>query len=335
MKALFLTGYGLQITKKLKFLDKELSPLGPDEVLVEVYAAGLNPVDYKIIYGMARIINRPAKPFALGFDLSGIVIAKGENVKDILVGDEVYSKVPWHQMGTLVTQINVQANMVALKPKNISFNEAAGFPLVGCTVVDSFKVAEVKKGTSILIIGGSGGIGTFAIQYAKYLGAKVIALTSSKNVELVTSLGADKVIAYNEVDFRETVKNVDVVFDTVGGNYPSRSIRVVKRGGKIITIAGHHDDATLKKVGVAKLFRILFQIKGSLLMLRIKRKDVYYKHVWSYPNQESLNYITKLIEAGEIRPVIDRVFRFEEAINALRYLQSKRAKGKVVVSIKS
>jgi NADPH:quinone reductase-like Zn-dependent oxidoreductase len=334
MKALFLLKYGLFIRKNLVFLEKELGKLGENDLLIEVYAAGLNPVDYKIIYGMAIIIMRPPRPFPLGFDLSGIVIGKGKNVQDFTLGDAVYAKVPWHQMGTISTEISVQSDMVALKPKNINFNEAAGIPLVGCTVVDSFKVAGIRQGTTILIHGGSGGIGTFAIQYAKYLGAYVYTTTSTSNVEWVKKLGADCVIDYKKEDYKEIVQNVDVVYDTLGGSYTSNALKVVRNGGKIISIVGHHDDETLKKVGVAKIFRFMFRVKNSILLFRMQRKNVFYKHVWSYPNQTTLNYIRELVEAGKIIPVVDKVFPFEDAVNALSYLQKKRAKGKVIVSMK-
>jgi len=283
---------------------------------------------------MAIIIMRPPRPFPLGFDLSGIVIGKGKNVQDFTLGDAVYAKVPWHQMGTISTEISVQSDMVALKPKNINFNEAAGIPLVGCTVVDSFKVAGIRQGTTILIHGGSGGIGTFAIQYAKYLGAYVYTTTSTSNVEWVKKLGADCVIDYKKEDYKEIVQNVDVVYDTLGGSYTSNALKVVRNGGKIISIVGHHDDETLKKVGVAKIFRFMFRVKNSILLFRMQRKNVFYKHVWSYPNQTTLNYIRELVEAGKIIPVVDKVFPFEDAVNALSYLQKKRAKGKVIVSMK-
>ena len=334
MKALFLTGYGFNIKKNVKILDKEISKPCADELMIEVYSSGLNPIDYKIIYGLAWIIMNPKRPFALGFDLSGIVVEKGAKVSDFEIGDEVYSKVPWEQMGTITEKIIVSSNMVALKPKNISFAQAAGIPLVGCTVLDSFEVAKIGKESKILIHAGSGGIGTFAIQYAKYLGAFVYTTTSTENVDWVKALGADIVIDYKKEDYRKIVKNVDVVYDTLGGKHTRHGLTVVKKGGKIISIAGHHDDATLEKVGISKFYRKLFQLKGSFLMYKMKRKGVFYKHVWSYPNKKSLNYIRSLIEGGKIKPVNDKAFPFEKSVEALKYLSRKRSKGKVTITIK-
>ncbi|MFD1552497.1 NADP-dependent oxidoreductase [Putridiphycobacter roseus] len=334
MKALFLTRYGLSINKNVKFFEREIDDPKRDEVRIETYAAGLNPIDQKIIFGLALIIMKPKRPFPLGFDLAGIVVKKGDAVTDLNIGDKVYSKVPWDQMGTISEQILVRANMVALKPKNTTFAAAAGLPLVACTVLDSFQVANIKKGSKILIHAGSGGIGTFAIQYAKYLGAYVYTTTSTKNVALVKSLGADVVIDYKKQDYRKIVKDLDVVYDTLGRKYTRQALSVIKKGGKIISIAGHHDDATLKKVGISKFFRILFQIKGSILMYRMKRKGVFYKHVWSYPNKKKLNYIRVLIESEKIKPVNDKEFPFEKAAEALAYLRTNRAKGKVTIKIK-
>lgn len=333
MKALCLTSYGLFIRKNLKFIEIEIKSPGPSDLLIKVYAAGLNPIDYKIIYGMARIVKSPTRPFALGFDLSGVVIGKGEKVTEFQIGDEVYSKVPWEQMGTIATEILVKSNMVALKPKNLTFSEAAGIPLVGCTVVESFKIAGVKKGTKILIHGGSGGIGSFAIQYAKHLGAFVYTTTSTSNVKWVKQLGADIVIDYKKEDYRDIVKDADVVYDTLGGKYTGNALKVVKRGGKIISIAGHHDSETLAKLGIAKIFQILFKIKGFILMYRMRQKNVFYKHVWSYPDKETLNYIRELIEIGKIKAIVDREFPFDRAVEAVSYLQTNRAKGKVIVVI--
>lgn len=333
MRTLCVTGYGLNIRKKLKFLNIPHTSIGLDDVFIKIKSASLNPVDYKIVYGMALLIHKLKPPFPIGFDMAGIVIKTGKNVSNFNIGDEVYSKVPWEQMGTITPFAAINAEMLAIKPKNISFSEAAGIPLVGCTVIDSFKVADIKKGTKILIHAGSGGIGSFAIQYAKYLGAYVITTTSTSNTEWVKQLGADEVIDYKKRNYLELVRDADVVYDTLGGKYTYNALRVVKKDGKIISIAGHHDDATLKKLGVHPFIRFLFLIKGSLLMLKMKRKGVFYKHVWTYPTGEKLDYIRGLIENGHIKPIIDKEFNFEEAIDAFKYLQSKRAKGKVIIKI--
>lgn len=334
MKALCLNGYGRNLRKNIEFLDIEVKKTGPTDLLIEIRAAGLNPVDYKLIHGVARIIYRPKRPYPLGFDLSGVVVGKGEEVSDFEIGDEVYSKVTWEQMGTIASHLVVRSDMVALKPSNISFEEAAGIPLVGTTVFDSFRIGKVKKGTRILIHAGSGGIGTFAIQYAKYLGAYVYTTTSTENVEWVKALGADCVIDYKTEDYRTIVKDIDVVYDTLGRKYLREAISVVKKGGAIISIAGHFDNETLEELGLSKFIMPFNSIKGSVLMYRMRRKNIFYKYVFSKANQELLNEITALIEQGEIKPINDLVFDFDQVIEALIYVKNGRSKGKVVVKIK-
>lgn len=331
MKALCLTRYGKNIRQNVKILDIDEKKPGPKDLLIEIRAAGLNPVDFKMVHGAARMIFSPKRPYPLGFDLSGVVIGLGTEVTDFKIGDEVYSKVPWEQMGTVAKFGVVQADMVALKPSNISFPEAAGVPLVGCTVIESFEIGKVKQGTRILIHAGSGGIGTFAIQYAKYLGAYVYTTTSTKNVEWMKALGADCVIDYKTEDYRTIVKDIDVVYDTLGGKHLREAISVVKKGGAIISIAGYIDNQTLLEVGLPRIILPFNWLKGSLLILRMRRKNLFYKYVFSLPNQKYLNMISELIEAGEIKPVNDRVFNFDEAIEALEYVKMGRAKGKVVV----
>ncbi len=332
-KSLCLTGYGKNLKKNLQFLVTEIPTPNKNDVLIQIKAAGLNPVDYKMIYGRTKLIFNPQKPFAIGFDLAGIIIGKGEDVNDFKLGDEVYSKVPWDQIGTIATHIVVRSNMVGLKPKNLSFIQAAGIPLVGCTVVESMEIAKIKKGDKILIQGGSGGIGTFAIQYAKYLGAEVYSTTSTGNVELVKSLGADVVIDYKNENYKKVLSDMDVVYDTVGGKYTRQAYSVTKKGGKIIAIVGHYDTETLKVLGISKILIQLNKIKGFYILFRANLKKITFKHVFSYPNQKTLNFITQLIEEKEIIAVNDRVFPFEDAIEAISYLKSNRAKGKVIIEI--
>jgi NADPH:quinone reductase-like Zn-dependent oxidoreductase len=335
MKALCILSYGKNLKKRLAFRELKIDTLNADDLLIEIHAAALNPIDYKFVHGAVRLVHRPKRPFAIGFDLAGIVTAVGHAVRDFNIGDEVYSKVPWSQMGTIATHLVVNAHNVALKPKNLSFNEAAGIPLVGCTVLESFRIGEIKKGTRLLILGGSGGIGTFAIQYAKYLGAFVYTTTSTENIELVKKLGADVVVDYKKQDYRTQLKEVDIVYDTLGGTYTEGAIKVTKARGKIISIAGHYDNETLLKIEIPIILRWLNGIKGVFLMHQMRKKSIYYKHVWSYPNQKILKEVTELIEGEHIIAVNDREYLFEEAIDALCYLEQNRAKGKVIIVMKT
>lgn len=333
MKALLLKAYGKNFHKNLVFTEMETPQPGVNDLLIKVQAAGLNPVDYKMARGKVKIVLNPPKPFALGFDVSGTVIDKGINVQDFKVGDSIYAKVPWSQMGTIATHCLVDQESAALVPTSISMQECAGLPLVGCTVMDSFKIGKVEKGMKVLILGGSGGIGTFAIQYAKHIGAEVFTTTSSKNMTWVKVLGADHVIDYTKEDYRKVAQGVDFVYDTLGGPHTSRSIGLIKKGGTIISIAGHYDTETLKAVGVPSIYIRINQMAMSILFLKMRLKKITYKHVWSQPNNEKLEAISQLIDQGHIKPIVDRIYPFEEAVDALYYLQTNRAKGKVIVTI--
>lgn len=335
MKALRLHAYGKIFHKNLSVDELDRPLPGVNDVVIEVDAAALNPVDYKMARGKVKIVLDPPTPFSLGFDVAGRIIAKGMNILDFKVGDSIYAKVPWSQMGTIATHCVIDQDYIASVPSSISMPEAAGLPLVGCTVMDSFRIGKLQKGMKILILGGSGGIGSFAIQYAKYLGAEVFTTTSTKNLEWVKALGADHVIDYTKEDYRKKAQGVDFVYDTLGGPHTSRAIRLIKKGGTIISIAGHYDTETLKEVGVASIYIRINQMAMSVLLLRMRLKKITYKHVWSQPNRQKLEEIARLVDAGEIRPIIDRVYPFEETINALYYLQTNRAKGKVVVSMRT
>jgi len=333
MKALRLHAYGKNFHRNLIVDEVERPSPGSNDVLIEVDAAAINPVDYKMARGKVKIVLDPPKPFSLGFDVSGRIIEKGINVRDFKVGDSIYAKVPWNQMGTIATHCLIDQEYIATIPSSISMQEAAGLPLVGCTVMDSFRIGKLQKGMKILILGGSGGVGSFAIQYAKYLGAEVYTTTSTKNVDWVKKLGADHVIDYQKEDYRNKAKGVDFVYDTLGGPHTRKAIKLIKKGGTIISIAGHYDTETLKEVGVPSIYIRINQMAMSILLLRMRLKKITYKHVWSQPNREKLEEIARLVDAGKIRPIIDRVYPFEEAIDALYYLQTNRAKGKVIVAI--
>lgn len=331
--ALCLTRYSFNMRQGLDFVDLPIPTIGKNDVQVQIVAVGLNPVDYKMVYGMALPVFRPKRPFPIAYDFSGIVIGKGDNVVNLNPGDQIYGKVPWHQIGTITSTTSVDEQMIALAPKTISLIDAAAMPLVGCTAMEAFAYAKPQLGAKVLIIGGSGGLGTFLIQYAKYKGCLVTATASPKNVDFVKTLSPDKIVDYTNRLAMNRLRDFDVVFDTVGGWYPWKSVSWVKKGGKIITLAGHHDQETLKQIDFPKLLRIAFYIKGIPLMTRMKQRSIMYKHVWSTPHAERLNQLTKLIDEGIIKPVIDRVYPFEKAIDALEYLETKRARGKVIVQI--
>ncbi|MDA3781114.1 MAG: NADP-dependent oxidoreductase [Bacteroidales bacterium] len=333
MKTLQIKGYG-DIENNLSFIEIEKPTISDNQLLIEVYAAGINPIDYKIIEGALKQMSKLTFPAPIGFDVSGVVIEKGNNVNHLNVGDEVYSRVPSDSPGTFSEFIAVNADVVCLKPSNLDFTESASLPLVGLTTIQSFIKANLKSDDKVLIHAGSGGIGTFAIQYAKSKGAYVYTTTSTKNVNWVKELGADRVIDYKTENYLDIVKDVDIVYDTLGGNYTEDAFKVIKKGGKIISIAGAIDEESAKELGLNGLIRFFLRLKSKKITKQVKNKSAYYKFIMMTPNNNQLNDIKSLVEADKIKPIIDKTFLFSEAIDALVYQKTGRAKGKIVVKMK-
>lgn len=333
MKTLQIKGYG-DIESNLGFSNIEKPVVSDDQVLIEVYAASVNPIDYKIIEGAMKKVRKLSFPSLIGFDVSGVVIEKGINVRHLNVGDEVYSRVPSDSPGTFSEFIAVNADVVSLKPSNLDFVNASSLPLVGLTTIQSFDRANLKSGDKVLIHAGSGGIGTFAIQYAKSKGAYVYTTTSTKNVSWVKELGADRVIDYKTENYLEIVKDIDIVYDTLGGNYTEDAFKVIQKGGKVISLAGDVDEETAKELGLNGLIRFILKLKRRQISKQAKNKSAYYKLVLMQPDGNQLNDIKLLVETEKIKPIIDKVFNFSEAINALVYQKSGRAKGKIIIKMK-
>src|SRR6185312_12077072 len=326
MKALQLIKYG-EIKESLSFNEVAKPKVGTGDVLIQVKAAAINPIDNGIIYGKLKGMLSIHLPATLGYDVSGIVVEKGEEVTSFEKGDEVYARVPQEQMGTLAEYVAVKSEAVSKKPENSSFEEAAGFPLAGLTALQSLEAVGIKKNDKVFIQAGSGGVGSFAVQYAKAKGAYVYTTTGTDNVPWVKALGADRVIDYKTEDYKTIVKDVDIVFDTLGKEYTLDAFQLIKKGGKVVSIMG-----PLDKEG-AELFQVKDYEMPQELRDLIKSKDATYKYIWMHPDGKQLGQIKTLVEEGKIKPVIDKVYPFSESVEALVHLASGRAKGKIVVKI--
>ncbi len=333
MKTLQIKAYG-KLEDNLSFADITKPTVSKNQVLIEVYAAGINPIDYKIVEGALKALSKLTFPAPIGFDVSGVVIEKGANVTNFNIGDKVYSRVPTDFPGTFSEYIAVDANVVNLKPANIDFTEAAGLPLTELTTVQSFNKVNLKSGDKVLIHAGSGGIGTFAIQYAKSKGAFVYSTTSTKNLAWVKELGADRVIDYKTENYLDIVKDIDIVYDTLGGNYTVDAFKVIKTGGKVVSIAGEIDEESAKELGLNGVIRFILRLKSKKITKQALKKSAYYKFIMMTPSGNQLNDIKSLVENNKVKPVIDKIFAFSDAIDALVYQKSGRAKGKVVVTMK-
>ena len=333
MKAFLIDRYGKKDPMRLGDMSEPM--LRDDDVFIEVHAAALNVLDSKIKSGEFKLILPYRMPLVLGHDVAGIVTRVGPRVRQFKVGDEVYSRAPDHRIGTLAQFIAINENVVARKPANLSMEEAASIPLVGLTVWQALgERANVQKGQKVFIQAGSGGVGSLAIQLAKHLGATVATTTSSANTDLVKRLGADTVIDYRKDDFEKVLQNYDVVLHSQDAATLEKSLRVLKPGGILISISGPPDPAFAKSIGAPWFARLAIRLLSARVRKSAIRRDLKYSFLFMRADGPQLREITRLIEAGAIRPVIDRVFPFESTNEALAYVEAGRAKGKVVVKIK-
>jgi NADPH:quinone reductase-like Zn-dependent oxidoreductase len=307
----------------------------PDEILVQVHAAGLNPIDNMIPKGTFKSILRFQLPATLGSDLAGVVVEVGSRVTRFKPGDAVFASIFDLGNGTLAEFALVPESAATLKPPNLDFVQAASIPMVGLTSWQALKErAQLKPGNKVFIPAGSGGIGTFAIQLAKYLGAKVGTTTSTGNVELVRSLGADEIVDYKKQEFDDVLQDYDAVLATVRGNTLEESLRILKPKSIVVSLIGPPDAAFARARGMNFFMVFLFGLLSRKIIRSAKKRGAAYSFLFVHPDGGQLAELGELLKAGRIRPVIDKVFPFKQAKEALAYLEQGRAKGKVVVQMR-
>jgi alcohol dehydrogenase len=332
MRAAFISKYGPD--EKLVFGDVDIPALGDADVLVEIFAASLNPVDFKIRDGKMRFLRPYSFPFILGHDLAGVVSAVGSKVSRFKKGDKVYSRPRNGRTGSLAQFIAIDENELAHMPKNLTYSEAASLPLVGLTSWQALlDTAGMKRGDRVFIQAGSGGIGSFAIQLAKHFGAHVITSTSAGNTDFVRSLGADEVIDYKNQKFEEALKNIDIVFDTLGGEALYKSFQVIRPGGWVVSISGDPDQRLAKEMNLNFIKALVLRWVGHKANQLASKARANYRFIFMKSSGDQLAQITRLIEEGKIKPVIDRTYSFNDSQKALDYLESGHARGKVVIEI--
>ena len=319
----------------LRFTESPEPELRENDVMVEIHAASVNVLDNKIRDGEFKLILPYRLPLVLGNDVAGVVVRVGANVRRFKPGDEVYARPAQDRIGTFAEYIAVDEADVAMKPQNLTMEEAASFPLVALTAWQVLvERANLQKGQKVLIHAGSGGVGTIAIQLAKHLGAHVATTTSPVNIDLVKSLGADVVIDYKKDNFEEVLQDYDVVLNSLGTDTLKKSAGVLKPGGKLISISGPPDPDFAKENGFGWPLRLVMRLLSFGIRRKSKRLGISYSFLFMTANGAQLGQITSLIEAGAIRPVVDRVFPFGKTNEALEYVETGRAKGKVVVAVK-
>jgi alcohol dehydrogenase len=333
MKAFILDRYGSKVA--LRAGEMPDPDVREDEVLVQVHAAGVNLLDSKIRNGEFKLILPHRAPFVLGHDLAGVVVRVGARVKHFKPGDEVYARPADHRIGTFAELIAVQEKDLALKPKTLTMEEAASLPLVGLTAWQALvERGQLKRGQKVFIQAGSGGVGTFAIQLAKHLGATVATTTSTSNVELVRSLGADVVVDYKKEDFESKLSGYDLVLHSQDGEALGKSLRVLRTGGRLVSISGPPDPAFAEEIGAPWFVKLVTRLLSFGARRKAKSLDTSFSFLFMRASGDQLQRIAALVDGGAVRPVLDKVFPFHSINEALAYVETGRARGKVVVKVK-
>jgi NADPH:quinone reductase-like Zn-dependent oxidoreductase len=308
MKAIEIYHYGGP--EELKYEEAAVPSINPDDVLVRVFASGVNPVDWKIRQGGHKTDHDPSLPRILGWDFSGVIEKVGSRVKEWNVGDEVYGRPDLTRNGTYAEYVAVRGAEIARKPRRIDHKAAGGVALAALTAWQGlFEHGGLRSGQKLLIHGATGGVGTFAVQFAKWKGAFVIGTASGKNAGFLEELGADKVIDYEKEDFWEVVRDIDVVFDTQGGKVQRQSLKVLKPGGVLVGTVGIQDEKAFQEAGV----------RAVAYMAQSRTKD--------------LEQIAELIDSGEVIPVISQVFPLKDAAKAHQVGEKGHTRGKIVLQV--
>ncbi len=310
MKAVRIHAYGGP--EVLHYEDTPIPQLQPDDLLIRVRAAAVNPVDWKIREGFLQGVLNHCLPLTLGWDVSGEVAAVGPEVIRFQIGDAVYTRPNIERDGGYADYIAVKTSEAALKPVKLDHDQAAAVPLAALTAWQALvDAAQLRSGQTVLIHAAAGGVGSFAVQLAKARGAKVIATASAVNIGLVTELGADQFVDYTRSRFEEVAKEVDVVFDTIGGETQTRSWSVLKPGGMLVSVVSPPPEATAAAYGVRSAF------------------------VFVQPSSSQLDAITQLIDEGRIKPILHTIMPLYEARQAQVISQGGHVRGKIVLHVAS
>ena len=308
MKAVRIHGFGDASVLTLEEIP--VPDVGEEDVLIRVVAAGVNPVDWKIREGHLKDVVAHRLPLTLGWDASGVVESVGRSVRRLRSGDVVYTRPDIVRDGAYAEYIAVRESEVALRPTTISHVEAASLPLAGITAWEAIvNVGQVSAGQRVLIHAAAGGVGSLAVQLAKWRGAEVIATTSARNADFVTFLGADTVVDYQKENVAKSLRGIDVVFDTVGGQVQQDSWATLKPGGLLVSIVDLPPEAEARARGVRSAF------------------------VFIQPSRTILDQLAGLVDVGQVRPLIGAEFALRDAAAAQRLSQSGRARGKIVMYV--
>lgn len=329
MKAFVVNRYGAD---GLRLADVPNPTARPNDVLVDIRAASINPLDKMVRNGEFKQLLKYKRPFTLGHDVSGVITEVGDGVHGLKVGDEIYSRPRDLRIGTFAEAIAIDASDVALKPTSLSFEEAAAVPLVALAAWQALvDLAHVRPGQKVLIHAGAGGLGSTVIQLAKHLGAYVATTAHTNDVEKVRSLGADEVIDFTKKDFSQVLTGYDVVLDSLGPASLEKSLTVLKRGGLAISVVGPPDPAFASQLG-QPLLKPVMSMMSRKVRARAKKLGVHYSFFFMKASGTQLQALADLYDNGTLKPVLDRTFPFERTLDALAYVEQGKASGKIVIT---
>jgi alcohol dehydrogenase len=332
MKAAVIDRYGSN--DLVRVADVAVPTVGPTDLLVRVRAAGVNPLDVKTRRGEVKVLLKYRFPLVLGSDLAGEVVDLGARVTRFRNGDAVYSRLDAERIGAFAEYAVVRDGAAALKPANVTFEEAASLPLVALTAWQALvEIGELRAGQRALIHAGSGGVGSVAIQLARHLGAAVFTTVGRRNMDLVKRLGADVAIDYRSERFEDVARECDVVLDSAGGDTLVRSFECVRPGGVVVSIGGTPSAAFARRWGLNPLLVLALGIMSRKSTTAARRRGARYEYLFMRADGDQLREITRLVEAGAIAPLVDRTFPLAQVRDALAYSETGRATGKVVVEV--
>jgi len=329
MRAFVVDHYG---SDGLREADVPCPAVGPRDVVVDVRAASVNPLDVMVRNGEFKQLLGYELPFTLGHDVAGVVTEVGADVRSFAVGDEVWARPRDHRIGTFAEAIAVDAADVALKPASLSFAEAAAVPLVALAAWQALvDRADVRPGQRVLVHAGAGGLGSTVIQLARHLGAHVATTARGTDAAALTELGADEVVDFTTTDFTDVLSDYDVVLDSLGTDSLARSMTVLKPGGLAISVVGPPDPAFATQVG-KPLLRPVMALLSRKVRRRARRLGVRYSFLFMRADGAQLATLAGLYDAGVLRPVLDRTFGFDQTLEAVARVEHCKAHGKVVIT---
>ncbi|GHF97220.1 NADPH:quinone oxidoreductase [Deinococcus piscis] len=332
-KAFYISKYGGP--EVMEWGEFPPAPLGPKDVRIQIHAASVNPLDWRIRSGALKVILPYTFPLILGNDCSGVVSEVGREVTRFKVGDAVYSRVQDDRIGTFAQEIVTAEAAVAHKPTNLTHAEAASLPMVLLTAHQVLtEAAPLRAGQSVLIHGGAGAVGSMAIQVARHLGLRVATTVSGKDTDFVKGLGAETVVDYRTQKFEDVVRGMDAVLDGIGMENLLRSFQTVNPGATVVSISDGPDVQTAKSRGLSPLLWPVFMALSAKPNAAARKAQAHYRYWFMHTDGGRLESLTPLLENGTLRPHLDRIFPFEQTAQALAYAESGKAKGKVVIQMR-